>query len=212
MKSVAEDIAKACGYPKIKDGTPTAKAWDLALHRLTMKGKTILWIDEAHHLLKPGPGRDPKLVIRRLKSILQANNGVALILTGVPELYDLIVVDEETDRRFICFDLRPVASKNDARNLGLYLDKCCEMVGIAKVADPDFLDRLLMANNRNLGQCIELTLRAIRRAHRRPERQLTLEDFRRSQKFQKNRGNIGPFDDNPWPLLKAELEKLGWIS
>lgn len=212
LKSVAVEIANACGYPKIKDGIQIAEAWDLAMHRLSIKGITILWIDEAHHLLTPGPGRDPKLVVRRLKNVLQGQNAVAMILTGVPALYDLVLPDKETDRRFVCLNLEPVTSKNEAANLRRYLEMCCEKVGVGMVDDPSFLDRLLMANQRNLGKSIEMTLRAIRRAHRRPERQLSFEDFRRSQTLQNGQKNISPFDQIPWPLLKVELEKLGWIS
>lgn len=212
LKSVAVEIANACGYHKIKDGIQTAEAWDLAMHRLAIKGITILWIDEAHHLLTPGPGRDPKLVVRRLKNNLQGHNAVAMILTGVPGLYDLVLPDKESDRRFVCLHLEPVTSKHEAANLSRYLEMCCEKVGVGMVDDPNFVERLLMANQRNLGKSIEMTLRAIRRAQRRPERKLCLEDFRRSQNLQNGRRNISPFDDNPWPLLKAELEKLGWIS
>lgn len=210
LKSVAIGIANDTGYGKVNPKIHTTEAWDLALHRLAQRGIKILWIDEPHHLLAPGPGRDPRTVLRRLKSLLQGPNAVALILTGVPELYQMIIPDRETDRRFTCLHLRPVSNTSEANKLGRYLDECCGRVGIARLDDESFIDRLLVANNRNLGQCIEMTLRAIRRAQNRPERQLNLADFRRSWERQTGQIGIGPFEDAPWSMLKPELEKLGW--
>lgn len=172
-------------------------------------GIKILWIDEPHHLLAPGPDRDPKTVFR-LKSLLQGPNAVALILTGVPERYQMLIPDRETDRRFTFLHLRPVSNKSEANNLGRYLDECCARVVIARLDDESIIDRLLVANDRNLGQCIEMALRAIRRAQSRPERQLNLADFRRSWKIQSGQFGIGPFDDAPWSILRTELEKMGW--
>ena len=212
LKGVALAIATAVGYPKFKVGIQTVEAWEIALHRLALREITILWIDEAHHLLTPGPGRDLKVVVRRLKGTLQGPNPVALILTGDPELYNMVLPDAESDRRFSCLHLLPITTNNDAARLGRYLDMCCEMVGMGTVADPSFVDRLLVANHRNLGKCIEMTLRTMRRARRRPERQLTLADFRVTHRRQDGNGDLSPFDDDPWPMLKAELERRGWAT
>jgi hypothetical protein len=211
MKSFAIGIANATGYPKVKDNIRTTDAWDLAIHRLALSEKTILWIDEPHHLLTPGPGRDPKAVLRRLKGLMQGPKAVALILTGVPELYEMTLTDNETDRRFIFMNLRSVRGKSEVTKLGNYLDLCCEKVGIMPIDDDSFLDRLLMANNRNLGRSIEMTMKAIRRAHRRPERKLSLKDFRRCLELESNRIGVGPFEDMDWAGLRPELEKHGWV-
>jgi type II secretory pathway predicted ATPase ExeA len=211
LKSVAIGIAKATGYTQVKESIKTVDAWDLALHRLSAKKISILWIDEPHHLLAPGPGRDAKMVLRRLKSLLQGPKAVALILTAVPELHQMVVQDSETARRFGYLHLRPVSNEAGASELNRYLAKCCERIGMGKVEDANFIDRLLMANRRNLGRSIEMTLRAIRRAHRRPERQLSLADFRACMELNEGSSGIGPFDDDQWELLKPALEKLGWL-
>lgn len=212
LKSFAIGIVKATGYPEVKDTIRTTDAWDLAVHRMSQSGIKILWIDEPHHLLAPGGGRDPKSALRRLKNLMQGQNAVTLILTGVPELQEMILKDSETARRFSCINLRPVSGKNEMTNLGRYLAICGEKVGIAPMDEESFLERLLMANNNNLGKSIEMTLKAIRRAHRRPDRKLSLGDFKRCLALQNNQIDVGPFDDSDWPGLRHELEKRGWAA
>lgn len=210
LKSFALRIAHATSYTQTDAKIRTTDAWDLAVTRLAVSGTTILWIDEAHHLLTPGAGRDPKLALRRLKNLMQGPKAVTLVLTGVPELHQMILNDRETARRFICIHMRPVSGKRQVANLGRYLDLCCEKVGVGSIKDETFLERLLMANNGSLGESVELTLRAIRRAHRRPKRTLLLEDFRRCYELQGRQFDVGPFDGGDWPTLRLELVKRGW--
>ncbi len=59
-------------------------------------------IDECHHTLRSGTGRDIPAAIQALKNMVQSEQGVALVIAGVPGLKDAILSEAtgETIRRF----------------------------------------------------------------------------------------------------------------
>ena len=92
--------------------------------RVSVSGTVILWIDEAHHLLTPGTGRDPRLALRCFVNLMQGPKAVTLSLTGLTELHEMIPNYRETVRRFGCIHMRPLSGKNQVSTLGRYLGFC----------------------------------------------------------------------------------------
>lgn len=209
LKGLAADIVKATGYPSVSDRLRASEIWDLAVHRLRQQGITILWIDEAHHLLRDT--RDVKTVLRRFKTLMQGESSFALILSGIPELDTVIRQDPETSDRFFRLRLGLIRTDADRGSLQSYFNRCCQLVELLPPADPHLIQRIEMATRGAFGRSIELIQYALYRALKRRDGYVRLEDFRRSyQNLRGRRGEDGPFDETDWPTLKEILDKQGW--
>jgi type II secretory pathway predicted ATPase ExeA len=208
LKGVAVEILHQTGYEVDGKKLQVAEAWETARHRMAILGISVLWIDEAHHLLTSGPGRETTMVLRRLKSLLQGKNALVVVLSGIPELAVLLSRDQETDRRFFKLKLDPIHTVSERRKLQRFIQALCEKSGVGEVQDPDFNERLHMAANGSLGVAIDLVSRCIARAHDKGDTQLKLHHFRRAYRLSGWAGTVTPFDDDPWETLQHVMEEL----
>lgn len=207
LKGGASDILKKTGYPTVSDKIRTSDVWDMALHRLKMRGIRILWIDEAHHMLHIK--REAEAVLHRLKTLMQVENRIALIVSGVLALDEMIQTAPETSERFFRMHLKPIRTKQERESLYAYIAKCCSSVQLSLPDDQNLVARLEMATNSSLGRSLELTFSAIGRALRRGDGHLTLSDFKRSLDFRRGYPDDGPFDPEDWVELKTILQEKG---
>lgn len=208
LKGLATKIAEDLGYPPISSGARTTEVWEAALNRLKLRGITIIWIDEAHHMLQPS--REVKAVLRRFKALMQDEPNFVLILSGVPDLENLIRQDEETDGRLFRMRLSPIRTETERSSIRQYISRCCELVELEPPSDPYMVQRLEAATRGSFGRSLELTQFAITRALRRRDGLLRLDDFRRSYDWKRRTDGDGPFDEEDWPTLKQILETQGW--
>jgi hypothetical protein len=209
LKGVALGILEQTGYRA--DGArklQVGEAWRLVRHRLALLKIAILWIDEAHHLLTSAPGRDAATSLRMLKSTLQGESAVVVILAGIPILADLMRNDTETDRRFLKITLDPITTEQGRASLQRFIEALCHHAQISGVPDPHFLDRLLCASNTSLGIAIEYVHHALGRAAKENNRRLELRHFRRVHMLSGRAGRIGPFDEAPWESLVVDLDAI----
>lgn len=207
LKGLATEIAKETGYhvaPKLR----TTEVWEIALHRLVQRGITILWVDEAHHLLG---GKEHVEVLQRLKSLMQGDKAMALIVSGIPLLDANIRQDREADRRFLArVSLGPIRTEQERGKLRDFFGLCCELAHLAPPRDPHLVERLEAVTHSSLGGSIEMFQKAIYRALRRRDGQLVLEDFQFLYDMRRGHHSLGPFDPEDWPALKDRLHALGW--
>lgn len=208
LKGVAARILKATGYPKFSSKLNASDLWDMAAVSFASKGISILWIDEAHHMLEIT--KEVPLVLRRLKSLMQGDNSLALIISGVRKLDEKVLTDGETSERFSRVRLGPIRTDQERRDLRHFIDLCCSHVKIAPVADPELIARLEFATHGSIGRSIEYCHSAILRALRRGDGQLVLDDFRRGLDLKRGFTDVGPFDAGDWPRLEEILETKVW--
>ncbi|SOH93733.1 TniB protein [Monaibacterium marinum] len=52
LKGVATDILRVTGYGQVHARLRSSQIWDMVVSRLATLGITILWLDEAHHMLE----------------------------------------------------------------------------------------------------------------------------------------------------------------
>lgn len=124
-KSLAEEVARQTGYGAIAARANGYQAWGIVRHRLRLLGIRLLIIDEAHHLLRPGPGRDILGALQSLKHLLQGEDSTAVILAGVDKLKQGLLQDPETARRFKPFELmRITEGSQDARRFARSMQIC----------------------------------------------------------------------------------------
>lgn len=213
IKSVASDIVAATGYGRLAERAKSHESWAVARHRLKMLGVALLWIDEAHHLLRGGAGRDVAGALQTLKNLLQGSGAVAVILSGVPQLEERIATDPETFRRYrLRQRLQAVrAGSADMQRLSRFIEVCCRKLDLALPDDHTFAERIAFSQKAGLGRSIAFAKVTMRRALVNRRTAVSLEDARRTWIL--NGGHEGeptPFDAGNWPDLRKLLEERGW--
>jgi len=208
LKGVATDILRVTGYGQVHARLRSSQIWDMVVSRLATLGITILWLDEAHHMLELPKERTD--VLRRLKTLMQGDNAVALIVSGVPGLAEKIQADEETSERLFRIQLKPMQTERERGEFRSFIGQCCRLVHLEIPEDEYLVERLVSATNGSLGRAIECTHSAIGRALQRKDGHLTLEDFQRGFALKTGLTGDGPFDPEPWPVLKDILDRKGW--
>lgn len=210
-KGLGEEVARTTGYGKFR-GRPTVyEIWKVASHRMRERGVGLLCIDEVHHILRSGSGRDTKGSLQSLKSLLQGPNAVGVIIAGVPALEDLLAQDEETDRRFLKLRLESVkSSSGEMERLKLFIDRCCTSLGIASPVDPTLAERIVFACRGQLGGSAKFAKAIIRRAIIGGQGQIDLHAA--GKVFEMHRSGTGPspFAPDDWSKLRRSLISQGW--
>lgn len=171
-------------------------------------GIGLLWIDEAHHLLRGGAGRDSISALQTLKNLLQGPGAVAVLLSGVLDLEQRLSKDAETFRRYqLQLRLRPVvAGQAEIRRLERFLQRCCALLQLDWPSDPSFVERIVFSQREGLGKSISFAKALIRRALITGKSGLTLADAR--QRWVLKGGNEdgrSPFDAGDWRSLHKVL-------
>ncbi|MCU9847816.1 TniB family NTP-binding protein [Defluviimonas sp. WL0024] len=213
IKKLAEIILQQTGYAKVDTKLRAADAWEIARHRFGMVGINTVVIDECHHILRSGPGRDVLAAIQSLKHIMQSERGVALVIAGVPSLRDAILSEPsgETYRRFREFHLSRISpGSTAARRFGQNFLKSAEVLGVQVCEEDAVAERILFAEHGQVGRSVALGKEILRDAVTRKREVLSLEFSERV--FQKSNPNFGmtPFHPGAWVAVKKELEAIGW--
>ncbi|MDB6180022.1 TniB family NTP-binding protein [Paracoccus fistulariae] len=160
LKSLGFEILRDSGYPHVSGYRETWSIWDQIRSRLKMLGVCILWIDEAHDLFC----KDSGLILRALKSLMQGDEAVIVILSGTERLAEVIRSDPQVQRRFSTMQLRPVSAATDGED---FLDLIMAYAGLAGLrADlsADLVARLFHGARQRFGRSIETLLNAIETA------------------------------------------------
>ncbi|WP_425074851.1 TniB family NTP-binding protein [Sagittula sp. S175] len=212
LRALAIQIAVATGYPKISSRVKAYEAWDIARHRMCECGIRLLIIDEAHHLLRQGSGRDVEGAIQTLKSLVQGDYPVACIIAGVGKLPEAIKTDQETDRRFPPFQLSRIEGGSpDARKFASGIEACATGVGLVLPERLNLAARILFAEGGSLGRSVRLAKTIMIGVLKEGRQEIRLEDAHRA--FSKQYGLLPrtPFDAFEWDALRADLLEGGWV-
>lgn len=217
LKKLGEIILARTGYQKIDPKMRGADAWELVLHRLGLCGIKLLIIDECHHMVQSGAGKDVPSAIQSLKHILQSDAGVALLIAGVPTLRDALLSEpsRETFRRFReCSLSRIRFGSRAAKDFHSNFLQSARMLGLAVPPEDMFAERILFAAGGHIGVSISIAKDILRDAVKRKREVLQLEHADRA--YGKISPNCcceaSPFRGEDWTALKAELEAMGWAA
>jgi hypothetical protein len=215
LKKLAEIILDLTGYDDIHPKLRAADAWEIGLHRFSVVGIKAVIIDECHHMLQPGPGKDVRTAIQSLKHVMQSDHGVALVIAGVPTLRDAIMSEpsRETYRRFAVHQLSKIRPDTySSRLFASNFQKSAEILGLKMDAADAFAERIQFAEHGEVGGCVALAKEILREAISRKRDELSLEYAERV--FRKRNGELGmaPFHSGNWTDAKSELETVGWVQ
>lgn len=205
LKHVGTAILQALGYPLRRD-RPAAFIWDQVRHLLQQRGTLFVHLDEAQDLYTNKSQTARSDVVNTLKSLM--NNRawpVGLILSGTPELADLINSDHQLARRVDVINLDPVSWEADARNVqrtfGLFLKRSRLEAEESTLSD-EFTRRLIHAGANEFGLIIEMMIAGIEEAVIDGEEVVRSRHFAKS--FQRKSGCIPAFNpflaDDFWTI------------
>jgi hypothetical protein len=173
MKSVSLELLKATGYENTHARREVWGLWEILRHRLGLLGVAVLWIDEAHDLFMADHGR----VLRALKSLMQGDDAVIVILSGTELLFDAVNADPQVKRRLSTIRLPPVSVAADGQSFNQMIAQFCQISGLSPIADADLVPRLLHGSRYRFGRCIETVRNAIECALYRDAEALDILDF-----------------------------------
>lgn len=207
IKSLAIKLLADTGYGSVAQNAKSHELWAVLRHRIRMRNIQLIWIDETHHLLRSGSGRDVTQARQMLKNLMQGDGAVALLLSGVPELDLQLRGDDETSRRILRLhlDRRFGRHPDDLERLECFLAACCRQLGLAHPSDPTFLERVVFAGGGSIGAIMKLLKDSLRRALIAGDSGVELAHARRTHEIIHGRRTVGPFDDGPWPTIRSML-------
>lgn len=177
MKSVGREILRASGYPMMAANRPAWDIWNAVRTKFEQLGVVVLWIDEAHDLFRSRSQSEAADILKTLKSLMQGENAVIVVLSGIESLWQDISFDPQVKRRYSRFELPPLTTAADAALLRQVLARFCEEADIEEPPRGDLAERLIHAGRHRFGRCVEYMIDAIEVALMDGERRLEHRHF-----------------------------------
>jgi len=167
LKDVGMTALDALGYPLSRD-RPAGIIWGLVREFLRKRQTLVLHIDEVQDLYTSNSKTVQRNVINTLKSLMQHPDWpVSIILSGMPEVHEMLNFDPQLARRVYPFELRP---KSFSRDEAMLRDMIKDYLSKAKlrtstdIVNEDFLARLLHSSAYQFGLIVEMIIAAIEEA------------------------------------------------
>ncbi|SHK47726.1 TniB protein [Shimia gijangensis] len=199
MKSLGLAILAGTGMHDLSERSKAWDIWKLVKHRFGLLDTTALWIDEAQDMFFSGKPSEIDNMLKTIKSLMQNENAVIVILSGTERLSDVTAFDPQVNRRFV---------KIMPRDLVLGEDEVAVMEGIirnyCKVADLSFdpggklAGRLIHGSRGRFGRALETILDAIECALNEASSNLTRMHFAAAWEVQEGcawKQNVFAIDD-----------------
>ncbi|EKF42406.1 transposition protein [Nitratireductor indicus C115] len=204
LKFVGQTALEALGYPLRRNRTEMI-IWEMVRHHLQQRKTLFLHLDEAQDLLRYQTPKMLQSVVRTLKSLMQTKEWpVGLILSGMPEVKDLLNHDPQLARRFYPVEFPRLRAGLDGERVieivASYADRTSMETG--NTVGDDFAARLIRAADGEFGLVIELIIGAIEEALIAGDRRLDRQHF--TCAFRRRSGCI----DGLNPFLADDFERI----
>lgn len=177
LKSLALEILLQSGYGEVSERRERWSLWKIVRSRLEMLGTAVLWIDEAHDLFQSGTAKETNDILKTLKSLMQGEGAVIVILTGIDSLWQIASYDEQIRRRYTKITLPEITNAKHGRGIEKQMAIFCERANLAPPQNSDLIQRLIYASRGRFGLCIENILHAIETALNSGAKQLDVQHF-----------------------------------
>jgi len=158
-KGVGLSVLEALGYPLRRDRSAHI-IWRLVKAQFAERQLLFLHLDEAQDFSRHNNRNDQHAVISTLKSLMQSPQWpVGLILSGMPELLELVNMDPQLARRLKPVEHRPLKTSVDG---GMIVAAIRQYAAIAhvpvddKLRKPRFVRRLVHAADHCFGILVEI--------------------------------------------------------
>lgn len=125
----------------------------------------LLHLDESQDLMRSRTEHEMNAVINTLKSLMQHKQWpVALALSGLPDLKELLNQDTQLGRRFHPIEFSPLAFETDGKNVARIINDYAAEAGLgvgAGVASANMVRRVIHGGCNELGVIIQLVIGSI---------------------------------------------------
>ncbi|MDE0983880.1 MAG: TniB family NTP-binding protein [Yoonia sp.] len=203
-KNMGAEILEKTQYPEISGRRDAFDYWKLARRRMTILGYVVLWIDEAHDLFE----KDKNLILRALKSLMQGDDAVIVILSGTEALARIVRTDPQVQRRFSILELQPISVENDLEMFSDVIANYTERAGLEWSGETEAVERLFHASRNVFGRCVETILNAIEVALNAGSSQLTLDHFAMTWAHQEGcSADANVFLADAWWAIQPDTEE-----
>ncbi|MCR8827328.1 TniB family NTP-binding protein [Pseudosulfitobacter koreensis] len=182
LKSLGWEILRETGYSEVSVSRKEWDIWRLVRARLRMLGTVVLWIDEAHDLFRAGKGIED--ILKMLKSVMQGEGAVILVLTGVDKLWQMASYDDQVKRRYSKVTMPSISAATHEKSLRSLVQSFCDEAGLLPPREVDLIDRLVYASRGRFGRCIENIIAALEMTVLKNETQVTVQHFAESWAMQ----------------------------
>lgn len=164
LKSVGLAILDATRLTGVTERTTAGEIWRTVRHRLNLLGIVVLWLDEAQDLTLAKSATETETTLRMLKTLMQGDTAVILILSGTKRLAEMTNYDAQVSRRFTKIAPRDLEFSSDHQDLSSLIESYCELAGLKPMIADDLAHRLIHASRRRFGRAIQTIINAIERA------------------------------------------------
>jgi len=167
MKFVGAATLHALGFPY--SGSKSGPVvWDMVKGQLQRRKTLFLHLDEAQDLARYQTDKERQSVVNTLKSLMENTQWpVGLILTGMPDLKDIINQDAQLARRLLPVEIDRLQEIRHAAPVLNLVQSYAKRAGIevdSALIQKDFAHRLMHAADYEFGLLAELTVQSISKA------------------------------------------------
>lgn len=198
-KSLGMSILAVTGIHSLSSRTTAWNIWEMVKHRLGLLGTVVLWIDEAQDMFFSDRPSEIDTMLKTIKSLMQNENAVIVILSGTERLFDVTAFDPQVNRRFAKIVPRDlVAGSDEVDMLEDVIRNYCE---IAKLSFDDkgrTVSRLIYGSRGRFGRALETILNAIENALIEGADTLTRQHFANAWEIQEGT----PWEQNVFAATK----------
>jgi type II secretory pathway predicted ATPase ExeA len=180
LKMIGHNLLDELDY-EIVANKASWSIWDQVRNQLNLQQVKFVHFDEAQDMRSSTTERENRNVVNTLKSLMQTKTWpVNLILTGTPELCELINSDPQLVRRCKPIHFKRIDALDNADEIISLLKTYCEAAGVIPDDDlyaPEFLSRLVTAADKEFGLLVEFILGGIEEALLSGNAVLSLQHF-----------------------------------
>lgn len=178
QKSVGLAILAATGVFGISERRSAGEIWNMIKHRLGVLGTVLLWLDEAQDLIYSDTPNEIDKMLKNVKSLMQGDNAVIVVLSGTERLFDLTAVDAQVNRRFTKILPRPlIPGTDDEATVTELISHYCEEAGLKFNSHTDLAGRVIYGGRGKFGRSLETVLNSVENALLEGAEALTLDHF-----------------------------------
>lgn len=160
-KLLGLEFLERTGYSGMRATATESQIWQQVRLRLRVAGVRFVWIDEFHHAMGRSGHTDLVKLCDNMKSLLQTEWPVSLILSGLPAVSSFIGFDRQIERRSRTHPLEQLGFPGDARLVQGFVQevvvKHAGMVMTKDITMPEFAHRLIVAAEGGLGSVVDMT-------------------------------------------------------
>ncbi|WP_298837719.1 TniB family NTP-binding protein [uncultured Roseobacter sp.] len=177
LRSLGSQVLRKLGVDTVSDRAKVYDIWAMVRHRLAVMGISVLWLDEAHDMFKSATSLETDNMFKMLKSLMQGDHPVILVLSGTERLDWITSFDAQVNRRFS--KLRPQELQFGVDNMPLkeLIEFYARKAGLEAAIDEDTVVRLIHGGRHRFGRCVRTLVAAIKCALQDGSNELRQEHF-----------------------------------